>query len=302
MKLTVPALAPLLPFLTGCIVSVTEGDLANDEVDGSSTSNAEFDTESSTSESSSSDTSSDTTQTSSSSSSDTSSDTTQTSSETGTDTVADTSTDTSTDTGTDTSTDTSTDTGTETGEAIEFPPDGYCGMSPGPVDPWLTLDQYGQALVPGELVDLECGGQGFWMFRIHVDMGGFAPLTKLVPLEATMDVEGYNIGPNGHFAVKNMFNWFLGCCDDPEDYDAYNGYCYYGNWLTFFPPDAIADMSVLDGLTATITVTATTPEGVVEEQVDVTIWAVPSPSWDLCTYEYYDALPPLQIALPIPQG
>ncbi|MFV8753494.1 hypothetical protein ACNOYE_23325 [Nannocystaceae bacterium ST9] len=295
MKLGLPALVPLLPWLTGCVVTIGDGDVANDEADTGegTTTTSEGDSDDDVGTDSSGETTGTSTETDTGTSTDTGTDTT------GTDTSTDSGTDTTTDTGTDTGSDTSTDTGTETGEEQEQPPAGYCGMSAGPVDPWMTLNQYGAPIVDAAPFQLECGGQGSWMFRFDVDLGGFAPDDKVIPINATMDVEGYNIGPNGHFAA-NMYNWFLGCCDDPEDYYNYGGYCYYGNTFTLFPPDAIADLSVLDGLIGTLHVTMSTPEGDVELTIDTEIWAVYEPEWELCLYEYYDGLPPLEIGPPIP--
>ena len=227
--------------------------------------------------------------------------------DTGTDTGSDTSSDTGTtsDTGTDTDTSTNTDTGadsetgTDTGTdtGFEEPPAGFCGLQPGPADPWIQLDQYGQILEPGATLELECGGQGSWMFRLDAVMGGFVPDIKLVPFDVTMDVEGYNIGPNGHFAEHLPDNWFLGCCND--DYEEYPAYCDYNQYITLFPPDLIEDMTVLHGLPATISAIAYTNEGDAMVEFDVTLWAVPKQQWIVCGYGY-DPAPPLLLDIPIP--
>ena len=291
MKRGLPALLPLLPMLaSACVITVnTDGD--DDTSTGDSSSSE--DEAGTTSTTSGTDTSTDT-------STETSTDT---STETGTETSTDTSTGTETGTGTDTTetgtdTGTETDTSTETGVIIEEPPPGFCGMEAGPSDPWIQLDQYGQVIDPNSNLELECGGQGSWMFRLNAVMGGFVPDAKLVVINATMDVEGYNIGPNGHFAEIPAQNWFLGCC--PEDYDDYAYYCIYQQYITFFPPDPIDDLAVLDGLPATITVTTTTNEGDAVAEVDVTLWAVYEPDWELCLYEYYNPAPPPILDVPIP--
>lgn len=178
-------------------------------------------------------------------------------------------------TDTDTSTaDTSTDTGTEE----------LCGLSEGPAEPWIVLSQAEVDLVEGGQVGLECGGQGSFMIRFNVALGGFIPSDLDVPVAVVLDVEGFNLGPNGHFAQSD-YTVFVGCCS--EDYNS-EDYCYYDPLLvTLFPPDEIPDLEVLHGLPGTLTVTLTAEGVPVEQTLAVTIWAMPDESWNYCSYGYY---------------
>ena len=290
------SLLPLLPLLSGvassgCIITIGSDDEA--ETTSETTSDA----------SSSTDDDVGTTTTDSDSSSSESSSSESSTSESGTGETSTGETGTSSDSGTSGETGTSSDSGStsETGGGIEEPPPGYCGMAAGPEEPWAAIDQYGQVLMPNDALELECGGQGSWMFRIDFTVGGFQPDGKVVAIDASMDVEGFNIGPMGHFAaIWTEATWFLGCCDEIDYYDPYYGFCYYDQYITFYPPDAIDDMSVLDGLPATINLTVETPEGLIEEHLDVTLWAVYEQSWESCLYEYYAPLPELPLDVPVP--
>jgi hypothetical protein len=287
----------LLPLLSGvassgCIITIGSDD--------------EAETTSETSESSSStddDVGATTTDSDSSSSTESSTSESSTSeSGTGETTSGETSTSSESDSASETGTSSESDTTSETGGGIEEPPPGYCGMAAGPDEPWASIDQYGQVLMPNDALEIECGGQGSWMFRIDFTVGGFQPDGKVVAIDASMDVEGFNIGPMGHFAaIWTEATWFLGCCEDVIDYnDPYYGFCYYDQYITFYPPDAIDDMAVLDGLPATINLTVETPEGLIEEHLDVTLWAVYEQSWESCLYEYYAPLPELPLDVPVP--
>ncbi|MFV8753616.1 hypothetical protein ACNOYE_23935 [Nannocystaceae bacterium ST9] len=238
MKLSVPGLLPLLPLLSGCILTIGgEGDdeIAGDgdgDADSSSTSSTAGTSESSTDD----------------------------------------------DVGTDSSSDAATDSSTDTG------PEELCGLSEGPAEPWITLSQADMAIVQDSPVSLECGGQGSFMIRFGVAMGGFMPADPDVPVHVVLDVEGFNLGANGHFAEFD-YTVFVGCCS--EDYNSPD-YCYYDPLLvTLFPPDQIPDLEVLHQLPATLTVTLTTGGEPVEQVIPVQMWAVPDESWDFCSYGYY---------------
>ncbi len=235
MRLSVPALVPLVPLLSGCVITVSTD--ADDDVNGDS------DGDSSTSA-------------------------TESSSSTDDSGTSETTTDTST------GSNTSTDTG---GEEL-------CGLSEGPADPWLVLSQADMAIVDDSTVSLECGGQGSVMIRFDVAMGGFVPATPEVPVHVVLDVEGYNLGTNGHFAEFD-YTLFVGCCS--EDYNSPD-YCYGDPMqVTLFPPDGIPDIEVVHGLPATLTLTLTTGGEPVEQSIAVQMWAMPDESWAYCLGGYY---------------
>lgn len=183
----------------------------------------------------------------------------------------------------------STDTDTPTDTPLE---DTYCGLNPdGPDEPWFEVWEHGMPLEPDGTIYLECGAQGSFMFELEAELGNVIPPDgSHVPFHAELDVAGgFNIGPNGHFAVGD-FDLFVGCCDDLE----YDYYCYYETTrLRLFPPDAIADMASLHEQTGTLTVTMTGPDGPVEQAIDVQLWAVDEGDWEWCNYAYpfHDPLP-----------
>lgn len=168
--------------------------------------------------------------------------------------------------------------------------DEWCHLSEeNPGAPWFSLSQFGEPLQSGGDLQVECGFQGFFMIEIDPTVGGFIPDSEHVPFHATLDVEGYNIGPNGHFAEGN-FGIFVGCCDD-----YYYGYCYEGYTLRLYPPDMIDDLSVIHGAPAVLTVTMTAGDEPIEQTFDVNMWAMDEGAWEYCEY-YYPNVEPLPIA------
>lgn len=206
--------------------------------------------------------------------------------------------------------DATNDTSSETGGEL-------CGIEPGDA-PWITLSQDMMDIVEGSPVRIVCGGQGSFMIRFDVAMGGFMPSDPEVPVHVTLDVEGYNLGPSGHFGEFD-YTIFGGCCS--EDYNSPD-YCYYDPLLvTLFPPDQIPDLTVLHELPATLTISMSADGTLVEPQtIAVQMWAMDDGSWNYCNYGYgytsgyggtgyggtggYGtgglAEPPLELALPIP--
>jgi hypothetical protein len=175
--------------------------------------------------------------------------------------------------------------------------DMWCGLSDaGPDEPWFTLRQAGTQLNNNSDLELECGFQGFFMIEIDPRLGGFVPSGDTVPFSVTLDVDGFNLGPNGHFATGS-FNIYVACCE-PEEYE-YD--CYY-NTTTFqlFPPDAIVDLSVIHEAPAQLSVTMNTPLGPVTQQLDVQMWALEqNMNWQYCGYYQVEPLP--VAGLPIPE-
>ena len=175
--------------------------------------------------------------------------------------------------------------------------DMWCGLDEGPDEPWFTLAQFGTALESGGDVAVECGFQGFFMIEIAPSLGGFVPTDSSVPFSVTLDVEGFNLGPDGHFAAGD-FNIYVACCED----DGY-GSCYYlTHTFQLFPPDGIPDLSVIHGAPATLTVTMDTVDGQVTQELDVSMWAMEQDmEWQYCGYYGYPDVDPLEVStLPIP--
>ncbi|WAS91673.1 hypothetical protein [Nannocystis punicea] len=137
-----------------------------------------------------------------------------------------------------TTTTTTTDTGSTTGEP------GYCwGFDADAPAPFLELyDFQDNPLAEGITLPLECGGQGSWMFGLYPEFGGYLPTSDSVSFDVTVDVEGYNINPAGHFFSGEV--WYYVGCDD-----------VLGGVLgvvPIIPPDELPDPAVLDGLSAQV--------------------------------------------------
>jgi len=182
------------------------------------------------------------------------------------------------------------DDGNDDGEA-------FCGLSPdGPAEPWFSLETFNRAspLQDGDDLAVQCGFQGAFMIPFDASLGGFEPTGDSVRFQITLDVEGFNVGPNGHFA-QSTIDLFVGCCNSSYG-------CYYQTtYFIVFPPDIIDDPSVVHGLPGKLSVNMDIPQGDVLQEVDVTMWARPGPDWDICSYTGYlgEPLPPAT-SIPIP--
>ncbi|MCY0988105.1 hypothetical protein OV203_13285 [Nannocystis sp. ILAH1] len=131
-----------------------------------------------------------------------------------------------------------TPTSSTTGEA------GYCwGFDADAPAPFLALYDYQHAeLAEGVTLPLECGGQGSWMFGLYPEFGGYEPTGDSVVFDLTVDVDGYDINPAGHFFSGEVY-YYVGCDD------------VLGGVLgvvPIIPPDELPDPAVLDGLTAKV--------------------------------------------------
>jgi hypothetical protein len=123
--------------------------------------------------------------------------------------------------------------------------DTLCGIEEEVGDvPWFELLRYDEPVASGSSLPLECGGQGSWMFFMSVDLGGWTPTEEYVYLSVTMDVPGHE-GPTGHFFQTPMYPVYVGC----DDVDGGAGPPV---GLAIIPPDDITDVTVLDGLEATL--------------------------------------------------
>ncbi|WP_146157452.1 hypothetical protein [Enhygromyxa salina] len=175
----------------------------------------------------------------------------------------------------------------------------WCGLSEGPSEPWFEVYQDQELLGDGSKLAVECGFQGFFMFETDPQLGGFIPDSEDVEFHVELDVEGYNVGASGHFAVGD-FNIYVACCEETYEY-SYE--CYYlQTRFQLFPPDEIEDLSVIHDLPGTLTVTMEGPDGPVEQVLDVKMWAVEEGenSWEFCE-PYYPSVDPLPVdGPPIP--
>lgn len=121
---------------------------------------------------------------------------------------------------------------------------GYCwGFDAGAPAPFLELYDYqDNQLAEGVTLPLECGGQGSWMFGLYPEFGGYLPAGEMVIFNLTVDVEGYDINPAGHFFSGEVY-YYVGCDD------------VLGGVLgvvPIIPPDELPDPAVLDGLLAEV--------------------------------------------------
>lgn len=178
--------------------------------------------------------------------------------------------------------------GSDEGEA-------FCGLTPdGPAEPWFALQAGGDPLASGDDLAVQCGFQGAFMVPFDATLGGFEPTGDSVRFQISLDVEGFNVGPNGHFA-QSTIDLFVGCCD------GYYGCYYQTTYFIIFPPDLIDDPSVIHGLPGKLTVNMDIPQGDVLQEVDVTMWAMPDGNWDFCLNTGYFSDPlPLATTIPIP--
>lgn len=151
-------------------------------------------------------------------------------------------------------------TGMTTGASVN-----YChGFQVGAEAPFLSMYILGgEVLEDGMLWPLECGGQGSWMFGLYPSLGGWDPQSDAVTFAVEVDVEGYNDNPAGHF-FSGEVGYYIGCED------------VLGGVLgvaPVFPPDELADLSVLDGLPAQVRVTVLADGVALTAEASVTLSA-----------------------------
>ncbi|MCY1059668.1 hypothetical protein [Nannocystis sp. SCPEA4] len=134
------------------------------------------------------------------------------------------------------------DTTSETTSTTTGAPAGYCwGLDDDAPEPFLELYDYqGNQLGDGVTLPLECGVQGLWMFGLYPKFGGWDPMDDSVTFTLTVDVEGFDINPAGHFFSGDV-SYYVGCDD------LIGG--VFGV-VPVLPPDELADLSMVDGLTA----------------------------------------------------
>jgi hypothetical protein len=167
---------------------------------------------------------------------------------------------------------TTSETTTTTGE--ELCHYGSSGDSGGSAAPWLEVEHKGAPVLDGSVLDLECGLQGLFMFELIPYFGGFEPDGEIVTLSIVVDVDGHNINPEGHFYSAADFNFYIGC-------DVFDGGIAY--ILPIIPPDALDDLTQLDGLEADIAVTLHPKDAApVVVQATAKLRVQPQEGWDFC--------------------
>lgn len=128
-----------------------------------------------------------------------------------------------------------------------------CGLTDDPeqTGPWFRLYN-GTALVEdGAMLELECGGQGAWMFYLATEQGGFTPPGSAAYFAVTLDVPGFDeLSPDGHFFDAPNYGVNLGCAGGSD---------LAG--IAVLLPDALTDPMVLDGVAATIHAALLVPDG-----------------------------------------
>ena len=154
---------------------------------------------------------------------------------------------------------------------------GGTGESGGSAAPWLELYHKGVPVTDGSTLGLECGFQGLFMLELVPYFGGFEPDDLIVSFSVTMDVEGFNLGPTGHFYDFEDVGFYIGC-------DVFDGGSVY--ILPILPPDGISKMTDLDGASGSLTVTLHPDGGGPEVSISaaVTIQAAVDEMWAFCGY------------------
>ncbi|MEM7156294.1 MAG: hypothetical protein AAF799_25800 [Myxococcota bacterium] len=166
-------------------------------------------------------------------------------------------------------------TGSEPPSATTGGPE-LCGVEDSET-PFFVLRHGGSDLPPADAtLRLVCGGQGSFMIDFRVDVGGVNPAGEEVNFGLTLDVEGFNVGPGGHFFDNPAYPVYVGC----EEND---GGLSVNNRIIVFPPDEIADLTVLDGATMTLNARMTADDGSqIEFDATGIVSSVQDDSWGCC--------------------
>ncbi|MBK7828478.1 MAG: hypothetical protein IPJ59_25280 [Nannocystis sp.] len=133
-----------------------------------------------------------------------------------------------------------------------------------------------ESIMDGSTLAAECGGQGSVMIPVFPHFGGFMAVADSVTFDVILDVEGWNLGPNGHFFEALAHGHEINCAQEQDTY--YGGYSY--SFIPIFPPDGIPDVNVINGAAGHLHLTLHTPDGDVPFDADV----VMSAAIDQCGY------------------
>jgi hypothetical protein len=128
-----------------------------------------------------------------------------------------------------------------------------CGLTDDPeqTGPWFRLYNGTTLVEDGATLELECGGQGAWMFYLATEQGGFTPPGSAAYFAVTLDVPGFDeLSPDGHFFDAPNYGVNLGCAGGSD---------LAG--IAVLLPDALTDPTALDGVAATIHAALLVPDG-----------------------------------------
>ncbi len=132
-----------------------------------------------------------------------------------------------------------------------------------------VLNGLNDTIVDGSPLQAECGGQGTLMIPIYPKFGGFEPDGDSVTFDVILDVQDFNLNPNGHFFETTGHVHEIECSQEEDTY--YGGYSY--SFIPIFPPDAIPDINAVDGKPGLLKLTLHTPQGDVPFEADIVIAA-----------------------------
>ena len=171
-------------------------------------------------------------------------------------------------------TSTDTATGTDTGSSATTGDPGFCyGWGGDGPEPYLELHGLDEAtLVDGGDIQLQCGGQGLFMFGLYPQFGGFVPPGDQITFDVVVDVEGHNTNPENHFYSVTDSGYYVGCED------------IIGGVLGVVPviPPDNEDVLTLDGLPADFHVVMHTPKGDVVIDLKLNLVVKDDGTWQFC--------------------
>ena len=171
-------------------------------------------------------------------------------------------------------TSTDTATGTDTGSSATTGDPGFCyGWQGDAPDPYLELHGIDEAtLVNGGDIQLQCGGQGLFMFGLYPQFGGFVPPGDQITFDVVVDVEGHNTNPENHFYSVTDSGYYVGC-------EGIIGGVL--GVVPVIPPDN-EDVLTLDGLPADFHVVMHTPKGDVVIDLKLNLVVKDDGTWQFC--------------------
>lgn len=135
-----------------------------------------------------------------------------------------------------------------------------------------------EKIVDGSPLPAECGGQGTLMIPIYPHFGGFMTAEDAVNFDVVLDVDGFNLGPTGHFFEKLGHAHEIDCSAE----ETYGNYYYSYSFIPIFPPDAIPDINAVDGKPGVLKLTLHGPDG----DLPFTAKVVISAQIESCGYGY----------------
>jgi hypothetical protein len=166
------------------------------------------------------------------------------------------------------------------GTTGEVAPEWCHGLDPDGPAALTVANEAGVDIVDGTPLQVVCGGQGSVMIPIYPHFGGFIPDVDNLGFDVILDVDGFNLGPDGHFFGSIGHQHDVNCAYQEPYYEG--GYSY--SFIPIFPPDAIPDLAVLDGKPGVLQVTLYSPIGDMKLEAKVVLSAIDVD----CGYGGYD--------------